>query len=178
LQLVAGEREPSGLVGRQQVVYERRARAAANRAPREFETLYHECYRPSVRLAHLLTGSNAIAEEIVQEAFVRVHERFDTLQVPAAYLRTVVTNLSRSHLRRARRERHLLLDRVTVELPPEIDETWKAVVALPFDQRAVLVLRYYADLTEAEVASVLNCRVGTVKSRHHRALTKLRQELS
>jgi RNA polymerase sigma factor (sigma-70 family) len=71
-----------------------------------------------------------------------------------------------------------VLHRTTVELPPEIDETWKAVVALPFDQRAVLVLRYYLELTEAEVASELNCRVGTVKSRHHRALKKLRQELS
>jgi RNA polymerase sigma-70 factor (sigma-E family) len=171
-------REPSRLVGRQEVVYERWARGSANRAQPEFERLYHECYRPSVRLAHLLTGSNAIAEEIVQEAFVRVHERYEALKVPAAYLRTVVTNLSRSHLRRVRRERRLVPERAGVELPPEIDETWKAVVALPFDQRAVLVLRYYADLTEAEVASVLNCRVGTVKSRHHRALTKLRQELS
>jgi RNA polymerase sigma factor (sigma-70 family) len=170
-------------VERHEVVYERkvhegRAPATSNRAPPEFERLYLECYRPSVRLAHLLTGSNAIAEEIAQEAFVRVHQRYDSLQVPAAYLRTVVVNLSRSHLRRVQRERRVVLHRTAVELPPEIDETWQSVVALPFDQRAVLVLRYYLDLTEAEVASVLNCRIGTVKSRHHRALTKLRQELS
>jgi RNA polymerase sigma-70 factor (sigma-E family) len=153
-------------------------RAAPDPAVPAFESLYAKCYGPSVRLAHLLTGSNAIAEEIVQEAFVRVHERYETLEVPAAYLRTVVTNLARSHLRRARRERGLVINATTVELPHEIDETWKAVVALPFEQRAVLVLRYYADLTEPEIARILDCRVGTVKSRHHRALAKLRQELA
>jgi RNA polymerase sigma-70 factor (sigma-E family) len=151
---------------------------APNRAPPSFEALYVEFYGPSVRLAHLLTGSNAIAEEIVQEAFMRVHERYEGIEVPAAYLRTVVTNLCRSHLRRAKRERHMIVDCPTVQLPPEVDETWKAVADLPFEQRAVLVLRYYADLPEAEVARILNCQVGTVKSRHHRALTKLREELS
>jgi RNA polymerase sigma-70 factor (sigma-E family) len=159
-------------------VYEERSRVEPTRVARSFDTLYQESFDPLVRVAYLLTGSKAVAEEIVQEAFVRVHERYDRLEVPAAYLRTVVTNLSRNHMRRARRERHVVLDRDAMVLPPEIDETLKAVTALPFEQRAVLVLRYYADLTEAEVASVLKCRVGTVKSRHHRALAKLRRELA
>ncbi len=49
--------------------------------------------------------------------------------------------------------------------------------ALPFRQRAVLTLRYYADMTEAEIADVLGCRIGTVKSAHHRAIVRLREEL-
>jgi RNA polymerase sigma factor (sigma-70 family) len=61
---------------------------------------------------------------------------------------------------------------------PEIDETWAAVSRLPYRQRAVLILRYYADLPESEIADVLGCRVGTVKSAHHRALERLRRELS
>jgi DNA-directed RNA polymerase specialized sigma24 family protein len=131
-----------------------------------------------VRLARLLTGSNAVAEEIAQEAFVRVHQRYAELEVPAAYLRTVVTNLCRSHLRRVTRERRVSIDGPTVVFPPELDETWQAVARLPFEQRAVLVLRYYLDLPEVEVARVLGCRVGTVKSRRHRALRALRKELS
>jgi RNA polymerase sigma factor (sigma-70 family) len=61
---------------------------------------------------------------------------------------------------------------------PEIDETWAAVCRLPFRQRAVLALRFYEDLPEAEIARVLGCRPGTVKSSLHRGLAKLREELS
>jgi RNA polymerase sigma factor (sigma-70 family) len=62
--------------------------------------------------------------------------------------------------------------------PTDVDETWLAVLRLPFRQRAVLALRYYADLPEGEIAALLGCRIGTVKSARHRALTALRKELS
>ncbi len=61
---------------------------------------------------------------------------------------------------------------------PEIDETWDALNRLPFRQRAVLALAYYADLPEAEIAELLGCRLGTVKSARHRALRALKKELS
>ena len=60
---------------------------------------------------------------------------------------------------------------------PELGETWLAISRLPFRQRAVLALKYYADLPEAEIASLLGCRIGTVKSAGHRALADLRKEL-
>jgi RNA polymerase sigma factor (sigma-70 family) len=61
---------------------------------------------------------------------------------------------------------------------PEVDETWATVCLLPFRQRAVLALRYYEDLPEAEIARILGCRIGTVKSARHRALATLRRKLS
>jgi RNA polymerase sigma factor (sigma-70 family) len=89
-----------------------------------------------------------------------------------------VTNLSRGYLRRLRLERALRPETRIVHPAPDIDETWSVVCRLPFRQRAVLALRYYEDLPEAEIAHVLGCRFGTVKSSHHRALAALRRELS
>jgi RNA polymerase sigma factor (sigma-70 family) len=129
------------------------------------------------RLAFLITGSDEVADELVQEAFARLHERWRTVLNPAAYVSRTVTNLSRSEVRRRRRERDSL-PRPVVVGNPEIDETWAAVCRLPDRQRAVLILRYYADLPESEIAAVLDCRLGTVKSAHHRALERLRKELS
>jgi RNA polymerase sigma factor (sigma-70 family) len=131
-----------------------------------------------VRLARLLTGSFDIAEEVVQEAFVKLQLASSTARNPEAYLRTIVTNLSWGYLRRLRLERALLPEARIVHPAPEIDETWAAVCGLPFRQRAVLALRYYEDLSEAEIARVLGCRVGTVKSSHHRALATLRERLT
>jgi RNA polymerase sigma factor (sigma-70 family) len=89
-----------------------------------------------------------------------------------------VANLAKSHLRRLRLERRLPgPDRFFFD-DPEIDETWEAVCRLPFRQRSVLALRFYSDLSEAEIARVLGCRPGTVKSSLSRGLAKLREELS
>jgi RNA polymerase sigma factor (sigma-70 family) len=125
----------------------------------------------------LITGSDEVADEMVQEAFARLHERWRTVSNPAAYVSRTVTNLCRSEVRRRRHERDSLPRPVMVG-NPEIDETWAAVCGLPERQRAVLILRYYADLPESEIAAVLGCRLGTVKSAHHRALERLRRELS
>ena len=131
-----------------------------------------------VRLAHVITGSNEVAEEIVQEAFVRLHARWAVVENPPAFLRTVVTNLCRTEVKRSRAERRRTPRAVDSIGEPELDETWARVCALPFRQRAVLALRYYADLPEAEIARILKCRLGTVKSAHHRAIANLRKELS
>jgi RNA polymerase sigma factor (sigma-70 family) len=140
--------------------------------------LYARQRQSMVRLARLLTGSFEVAEELVQEAFIKVQRAPTVAQNPDSYLRTIVTNLSWGHLRRLRLERALPPEGRIVVPAPELDETWAVVCRLPFRQRAVLALRYYEDLPEAEIAEILGCRIGTVKSSHHRALATLRRELS
>lgn len=131
-----------------------------------------------MRLAHVIVGSRAIAEEVTQEAFMKTHARWSSIATPDAFLRTALVNLCRSQLRRRRLE-GLHHDARDVPLPaPDLDETWIAINRLASRQRAVLALRYYADLTEREIAQLLGCRLGTVKSAHHRALARLREELS
>lgn len=130
-----------------------------------------------IRLARLLTGSSSVAEEIVQDAFLKMHQLRTSPENLDGYLRVVVTNLSKSHMRRLRLERRRPAPEPSNLEAPELDETWTAVCRLPFRQRAVLVLRFYEDLSEAEIARVLGCRPGTVKSALHRGLSKLRGEL-
>ena len=135
-----------------------------------------------VRLAHLLTGSPEVAQEVVHDVFVRLHgrtDRADRIDNPAAYLRTAVVNACRSQqrrwsLERARAERP---PSAPVELPPELDETWTALRQLPVRRRAALVLRYYEDLPDEEIARLLGCRPATVRSLIHRGLESLREVL-
>ncbi|HEY5026706.1 MAG TPA: SigE family RNA polymerase sigma factor [Acidimicrobiales bacterium] len=152
--------------------------AAGPVASSDLATLYLRHREAMVRLARLLTGSMAVAEEVVQEAFLRMHQRGTPPDNPAGYLRTTVANISKSHMRRLRLERRMpAAERVSFD-DPVIDETWAAVRRLPFRQRAVLALRFYEDLPEAEIARLLGCRIGTVKSSLHRGLAKLRDELT
>ena len=143
-----------------------------------FESVFVAQRAGMIRLAYVITGSNEIAEEVSQEAFARLHQRWSKVESPVAYLRTIVTNLCRNEVRRLVVQRRARLDPLRDFDDPEIDETWAVVCRLPFRQRAVLALRYYEDLPEAEVARVLGCSIGTVKSAHHRALARLREELS
>lgn len=140
------------------------------------------------RLAYLLTGSHEQAEDLVQEAFVRVVGRFGHLRVPdafGAYLRRTIVNLHTSGLRRRRVER-AYLEREG-RRPPEAattmpdvggrDTLWRQLLALPARQRAAVVLRYYEDLSEAETAEVLRCSVAAVKSLTTRATQTLRERI-
>lgn len=146
--------------------------------PSDLAALYVRQRAAMVRLARLLTGSSAVAEEVVQEAFLKMHAMKQDPSSPEAYLRTVVANLSSSHMRRRRLEQRLTTDRPSTFHNPDIDETWAALCRLPFRQRAVLALRFYEDMSEAEIARTLDCRPGTVKSTLHRALSRLRRDLS
>jgi RNA polymerase sigma-70 factor (sigma-E family) len=141
-----------------------------------FEDFYRAQHEPMLRLAYLLTRSRAAAEDLVQDSFIRVEPRWGTLDTPAAYLRRTVTNACYSWHRRRRRE-----EAATVEPPdhvePEHDEMWDALAQLPPRRRAALVLRYYLDLSEADIAEALGCRPGTVKSLTHRGLAELRSVL-
>ncbi len=130
------------------------------------------------RVAHLMTGHAEVAEELVHDAFVRLHQRWDTVDVPAAYLRTTLVRLclawrDRAEMGQAREPRSA--DRVD---PPEIDETWDLLATLSGDQRVALVLRYYEDLPVDEIAHVMGCRPATARTRIHRALAKLREEMT
>jgi RNA polymerase sigma-70 factor (sigma-E family) len=141
----------------------------------------------AARLAYLLTGDRALAEDLVHEAFVRLFGRFRDLRNPdafAAYLRTTIVNTARSHFRRRRVERAYLERVGPVREPPAEppdptgrDEIWHALGRLSPRQRAAIVLRYYEDLSEGQTADVLGVPVGTVKSLVSRGLEKLRREL-
>lgn len=144
-----------------------------------FEDLYRRCRPGLVRLAHLVTGSATLAEDVVHDAFVGLARHRAKVSDPDAYLRRSVVNFATNVHRRASRERrHLRTVTEQVVEPIEVDDTWYVVQQLPPRQRAVLVLRFYLDLSEAETARVLGCRPGTVKSSTARALAKLKEKMS
>jgi RNA polymerase sigma-70 factor (sigma-E family) len=150
--------------------------AAEHRDEDAFVALYRERYDPMVRLAYLLTGSRAVAEELVQDAFVAVHGAWDRARTPSAYLRTTVVNRCRSWGRRQS------LEQRRAPAPPEptvlvADELWDVLQTLPARQRAAIVLRFYEDLPDDEIAEILGCKTGTVRTAIFRGLEKLRQEV-
>ena len=152
----------------------------------EFSEFFASQYGRLCWLGLLLTGSRPQAEELAQEALARTWRRWKLVRRPddpGSYARRVLVNRHRSLLRRAAVEaRSLARSGPAQEVaPPAGDERalvlWQAVQALPARQRAVLVLRFHQDLTEAEVARLLGLPLGTVKSLGHRALARLRERL-
>ena len=145
----------------------------------DFDAFYRAQYSKTVRLARLLTGSAAAAEDLAQEAFIRVHRHAAGIDNPGGFLRTTTVNVCRNWHRTARREaaRMIKYGLPSESLSLEAQELEAVVAGLPFRQRAVLVLRYWLDLSEADIARSLDCRAGTVKSLHARALARLRKEL-
>jgi RNA polymerase sigma-70 factor (sigma-E family) len=144
---------------------------------------FEDHYGGLVRLCSLLTGRRDIAEDLAQEAFVRLAGKIDRLEIDAVgpYLRRIAVNLWKNRLRRMAIElRHRSAARepavagIDVE---ERDEMWAAVKRLPARQRTCLVLRYYEELSERETAATLGCSIGTVKSQTSKALARLRKEL-
>jgi RNA polymerase sigma-70 factor (sigma-E family) len=149
---------------------------------RPFIDVYNDCYRSLVGIARLTTGSNASAEDLVQEAFADLYRHFDTVNAPDAYLYRAVMSRCTSWVRRRVTERRYL-ERQPPEAPalwadPDTTTTMDAVGRLPVRQRAAIVLRYFADLPEADIAAALGCRPGTVKSLLARARTQLSKELN
>jgi RNA polymerase sigma-70 factor (sigma-E family) len=140
------------------------------------------------RLAFLLTGDKELAEDITQDAFVKIAGRIGGLRnrsASGAYLRQTVVNLSRSHFRRKRVERAYLHreasgpQRESVEGRDvvEADALWAELHALAYRQRCAVVLRYYEDLSEHQTAEILNCSVGAVKALTNRAMEQLRENV-
>ena len=160
-------------------------------ADEALEQLYAAHWRSLVRLAVLLVHDTGLAEEVVQDAFVAVHARWRRLRDPdraLAYLRQAVVNGARSALRhRAVVTRHAQSQRRDPEVPLPDDAALAAdrraavlaaLRALPDRQREVLALRYYAGLSEAEIADALGISRGSVKSHASRGATALRTVLA
>jgi RNA polymerase sigma-70 factor (sigma-E family) len=143
------------------------------------------------RLAYLLTGDRDAAEDLLQNALAKVYRHWDRVRAverPDAYVRRIMVNENNSRWRGLLRRRESAGSHVLDVLDPpdphpgldhsESIDLWRQVQALPTQQRAVVVLRYYEDLTEAQTAEVLGCSVGTVKSHTSRALSALRLRMS
>lgn len=145
--------------------------------------LYEAHHASLVRLAHLLTGSISTGEEVVQDSFIKVHNTSRVIADPSAYLRRVVVNESHTRSRRRTVESaklRLIGHRRQLEpldVADHIDETWHEVIQLPSKQRAVLVLRFYEDLSTTDTAEILGIPEGSVKSLVHRGLKRLRERL-
>jgi RNA polymerase sigma-70 factor (sigma-E family) len=148
---------------------------------------YMAARQPSLlRTAYLLTGDRHTAEDLVQTAFAKLYLSWDRVQrreVVDGYVRRILVNEHTSLWRRAWKRRE-----VTTGSPPEqhgldrVDDgesaaVWAFVQTLPPKQRAVIVLRYYEDLSEAEAAQVLGISVGTVKSQASRAIAAMRSRI-
>lgn len=143
-----------------------------------FPDFYRHEYPAALRLAYLMTRSHAAADDLVQDAFAVVYQRYGTLDRPGGYLRVTLVNLcNRWHRTNKREERRLRLVHDEGTTRSEVDVMSDALAALPYRQRAVLVLRYWADWSEADIAEALGVRPGTVKSLASRALATLRTEV-
>lgn len=140
----------------------------------------------ALRLAWLLTGDQALAQDLVQDAFVKLAGRLTHIRNPdafPAYLRTTVVNLARMQFRKRRRERASLERqaalRPTETVEPDLLESEAfrmRLLHLTDRQRAAIVLRFHEDLSDVQTAEILGCAPGTVRSLVSRAMETLRQE--
>lgn len=143
-----------------------------------FDDLYRSHFTRMVSLARLMTGSLAVAEEVVQDSFVQLYRSWASIEFPVTYLRIAVIHGCQSQGRRRELERR---HRPPEREPALVDTTAIAVrdalQELPPRQRAAVVLRYFEDLSERDIAEALGCRPGTVKSLLSRSFTTLRRSL-
>ena len=150
---------------------------------RDFSSYMQARQASLLRTAYLLTGDRHTAEDLVQTAFAKLYLAWDKVQEQGSidgYVRRILVNENNSLWRRAWKRREF----ATEELPDRAHhdtydggtgrELWDLVQTLPRKARAVVVLRYYEEMSEAETAEVLGISVGTVKSQASRALATLR----
>jgi RNA polymerase sigma-70 factor (sigma-E family) len=152
----------------------------------ELAALFRQHYAALYRLAYLLLRDTGLAEEVVMDSFVKTFSGWgrlrDTERAPV-YLRRTVINTARSKIRRQIIERRATNRFKQMNPPPaaepqlnlEQSRIWELVRALPVRQRACVVLRYFEDLSEAQIAEILECSVGTVKSQLSRARARLQK---
>ena len=141
-----------------------------------------------LRTAYLLTGDRSSAEDLVQSALAKLYLSWDKVQkreLIDGYVRRIIVNENNSLWRRAWKRKEIATD----EVPENVSVTdhhdhgeksalWEFVQTLPKRQRAVIVLRFYEDLSEGEIAEILGISVGTVKSQASRALAAMRERVS
>lgn len=147
-----------------------------------FDEFVDARYHRLVRTAYLLTHDNGLAEDLVQTALVKSWPKWRRIeQDPEAYVRRVMVNTYATWWRRLWRGEHptdVLPDAATTgrheQTVDDRTDVWRALGELPPRQRAVIVLRFYEDQTEAQTADTLGCSIGTVKSQTTKALARLR----
>lgn len=158
-----------------------RSDVAVKRGSAAIADLYRVEREPMARLAYLIVRDVDLADEIVQDAFVRLHAQHGGVRNPAGYLRTAVVNACRSHHRHISVVRRTPLERprpAEIEIDHLDGELDHALARLSHDHRVVLALRYFCDLDDRDIASILGIRRATVRTRAHRALERLRQEIT
>ncbi|MGP4112937.1 SigE family RNA polymerase sigma factor [Streptomyces sp. 4N509B] len=153
----------------------------------DFQEFVRGRWAKLMRIAYLLTGDRHLAEDLTQTALAKAYRSWHRVRrsdSPDAYVRKILVSCDRDRFRKRRVPEHL------TDVPPDVAATQddmaradqrallaSALAGLPRRQRAVVVLRYWEDLSEAEVAQTLGCSVGTVKSQAAKALSKLRSVL-
>jgi RNA polymerase sigma factor (sigma-70 family) len=146
-------------------------------AATDVETLYVEHRGRLLGLAAAITLDRGVAEEIVHDAFAGLQRHTRHVDNPVGYLQRSVVNLSVNVVRRRQvAARHPVAPSPPASTP-EIDETWASVVGLPARERAVVVLRFWQDMTIDAIADTLDWPAGSVKSTLHRALQHLKEDL-
>ncbi len=150
--------------------------------PDGFDQFFATAWPFAYRLAVLVTHDRVAGEDVAQEVMTRLYAGWTAIERPEAYLRTAIVNTAVNWQRRqtTSRVKLPLVSRPEAVAPVDSDlsaELADALAGLPERQRAVLVLRYWAGLSEAEIADTLGCRPGTVKSLASRALNRLSKEL-
>lgn len=153
----------------------------------KLEELYLRFGPGGLRLAYLLTGDPQAAEDCVQEAFARIVGRLGHVRGGMtfdAYLRTTIVNLVKNGWRRRSVERAKALASAPADQMPASDAAvvehvtvWHAILQLPVQQRTAIVLRFYEDLAEDDIATIMRCRPGTARSLVSRGMASLRLEL-
>lgn len=157
------------------------------RSDGEWGRLYRAYSNDALRFAFMLTNDLPMAEDLMQEAFVKVFSRFGEKREPrsfVAYLRRTILNLARSQARRRRLE-HVLVESARSAASVEVESPessfdgvlWEAVQDLPLRQRSVIFFRYHLDMKEEDVAEAMGCSVGAVKSLMLRAKRTLQREI-
>ena len=159
----------------------------AARDDEDFRAFVERQWAPLTRTAYLLTGDRGTAEDLVQAALEKTHRKWGrvaAMAAPEAYVRRTMVNTAISWRRRRRVSEVPLLAHDSFASADEyqrVEQRQQVVAALrklPPKMRAVLVLRYFEDLSEADVAGTLGCSVGTVKSQASRGLDRLRGHLA
>src|ERR1700683_2104777 len=152
-----------------------------SRAPDGFDLAFAGLYRLAYRVAFRILGDRGDAEDVAQEALARASLRWSRLEDrPEGWVTRVASNLAIDRYRRRRRQTAPMTGPVGI-VDPHLGERVDCVVALrrlPRRQREAVVLRYLADLSEAQVAVEMGCSVGAVKSHGARGLASLRRHLS
>ncbi|HEY2950566.1 MAG TPA: SigE family RNA polymerase sigma factor [Micromonosporaceae bacterium] len=152
-------------------------------APPSFEEYVRDRHVELLRFAHALTGDRHLADDLVQDALERTGMRWERIrrqEDPEGYLRRIIVNRHLSRWRSLRRERLVAEppERSYADAEPPDQVLWQLLGTLPRRQRAVLVLRFYEDLSEVQVAATLGCSVGAVKSYGSRGMARLRAAMA